>query len=91
MREGEWEGVANFAPNTQLEYKFLLVNDQGVALRWEDGPNRGFTVPDVDVELGEVWRVPHSRASHVSAPIRKPLLTVGTVMNGCRLRPGTRP
>lgn len=60
LREGEWEGVANFAPNTQLEYKFLLINDQGVALRWEDGPNRGFTVPDVDVELGEVWRVLHS-------------------------------
>jgi 4-alpha-glucanotransferase len=56
LREGEWEGVANFAPNTQLEYKFLLVNDQGVALRWEDGPNRGYTVPDVDVELGEIWR-----------------------------------
>jgi hypothetical protein len=57
VREGEWEGVANFAPNTRLEYKFLLVNDSGDALRWEDGPNRGFSVSDVDVELGEVWRV----------------------------------
>lgn len=56
-RDGQWSGEVSVQPGVRLQYKFLLVNESGDVLRWEDGGDRGFCVPDVDVELAEIWRV----------------------------------
>jgi len=57
VRDGEWIAELSLPPGEHLEYKFLLTNDAGDTLRWEDGANRGISVPTVDVELAEIWRL----------------------------------
>ncbi len=57
MKGGEWEVKITVPEGLKINYKFCIVDDHYNIVRWEDGDNRGFVVPPVDVELAEVWRV----------------------------------